>query len=302
MFGAGAAELIQAVCFAYLTRGDSVVVSDPCFGEYERAAALCGAQIHRAPAPLGIDESALWEGAMGLVRHLVQTKARMVFLASPTSPAGAQYPLQMLQIVADACARSDCLLVLDQSYDAFVANPAGTPAMPGHSHVAHVRSLTKEHALAGVRAAFAVTTPTIAAFIERARVPWSSTTAAQAAAVAGMTDAGLQHVRECTEQLRQEAARIASRCAEMEVRAVASNTHYMLIECENAKRLRDRMVSEFSILVRDCTSFGLPQHIRIAARTPSENTRLLTAIGTLATEELSGPSASASSRQPKSHV
>jgi histidinol-phosphate/aromatic aminotransferase/cobyric acid decarboxylase-like protein len=32
------------------------------------------------------------------------------------------------------------------------------------------------------------------------------------------------------------------------------------------------------LLVRDCTSFGLPAHVRIASRLPEENERLLAAL------------------------
>ena len=45
--------------------------------------------------------------------------------------------------------------------------------------------------------------------------------------------------------------------------------------------MRERLVAE-RMFVRDCTSFGLPDHIRIAARPPDENARLLDAINRFA--------------------
>jgi histidinol-phosphate/aromatic aminotransferase/cobyric acid decarboxylase-like protein len=42
--------------------------------------------------------------------------------------------------------------------------------------------------------------------------------------------------------------------------------------------LRERLLVRHRILVRDCASFGLPGHIRIAVRTPPECQRLLQAL------------------------
>lgn len=278
VFGAGAAELIQAVCFAYINRGDSVVVAEPAFAEYARAASLCGAIVHRAPSVPGNDEVALWDGVMAMVSTVLRTEARLLFVASPTSPAGGQYHAKMLQLLADTCRKCDCLLVLDQSYDGFLREPAGTPVLPGHSHVLHLRSLTKDHALAGVRVAFAVAPEDVAQNIERARVPWSASTAAQAAAVATMTDAAMEHARETTARLRADAHSIAAHCERLGIITVSSATHYLLIGCGSATSIREQWIQQHRILVRDCSSFGLRDHIRIAARTPAENMLLIDAL------------------------
>ena len=42
--------------------------------------------------------------------------------------------------------------------------------------------------------------------------------------------------------------------------------------------MREQLLAESGLLVRDCTSFGLPGWIRIAARTPPENDVLLAAL------------------------
>lgn len=282
VFGAGAAELIQAVCFAFLTRNDTVLVAAPCFGEYERAARLCGANVESVVATLDFDDAAQWDHMLDLVSAVFRTRPRLVFVASPTSPAGVQYSLPMLKKLADTCARCDCLLILDQSYDVFSTNPLGTPALSGHDHIVHIRSLTKDHALAGVRAAFAVAAPAVVQCIERARVPWTSSTAAQAAAVAAMSNEAIEHVAHTTQCLRNDAQRIASFCQTIGLSTEPSSTHYMLIRCINGSDARELLLAEHGVLVRDCTSFGLPRHVRIAARTPSDNAMLMEAFRSLA--------------------
>lgn len=278
VFGAGAAELIQAVCFAYLARGDSVVIASPAFGEYDRASRLCGAEVHQVRTSVAGTESSMWDNAMELVSAVFQLRPRLMFMASPSSPSGAQYPAEVLRQIANTCARCDCMLVLDQSYDTFAETPLGTPALADNEHVIYIRSLTKDHALAGVRVAFAVASPDVATYIERARVPWSASSVAQAAAVAAMSNEALEHVARTTKSLRSEAVRIADACKSSGFAVESSSTHYLLIRCRNAATARNMLVEQHSLLVRDCTSFGLPNHVRVAARKPEDNSALIEAL------------------------
>jgi histidinol-phosphate aminotransferase len=277
VFGAGAAELIQAVCSAYVRPGDHAVVATPAFGEYARAAALCGARIQFAS--LRADES---DGDGGDVDAFIATIAkvqpRLVFIASPANPTGEVIPPETLQRVATACASSDTLFVLDQAYDAFADAPFDGPALPGHPNVVHLRSLTKEHALAGVRAGYAVAPPTVAAAIEAVRVPWAASTIAQVAAVAALSSGAAEHVARTTAILRAERARISLTCAAHGIGVRPSSTHYVLIRVGDAVAARARLLDCHDILVRDCASFGLREWVRVAARRPAENDVLIRAL------------------------
>ncbi len=271
-FGAGAAELIQAVCLAYLRRGDAVIVATPTFGEYARAALLCGAQVVNCDTR---------EGVGRLRDAIARTRPRLVFLCSPSSPFGVAHAAAELGEVAAACAASSALLVLDQAYDAFTERPIGTPALRGHAAVLHLRSLTKEYAIAGVRVAYAVAPRDTIASIERARVPWSASALAEAAATACFTREASHHVATTVAELRDEAARIRMAVHAAGVETDASDTHFFTIRVARAASATARLI-ETRVLVRDCTSFGLADRIRIAARRPEENDVLIEAIARLA--------------------
>ena len=273
--GAGAAELIHAVCFAFLRRGDHVLIAEPAFGEYARAAALHGSRPLLVRAP---DAAPATAALSLLAAELRRTRPRMVFAAAPVSPTGEAVDVATLRELADACRAADTLLVLDQAYDAFTAAPLGTPALRGHTHVLHLRSLTKDHALAGVRAAFAIAPSETISALEHGRAPWAASAPAQAAAVAAMTDEADVHVRRTTTLLRAEAQRVVTRCTELGLETSRSSTHFLVIRCGNGCLARDRLLSEHGILVRECASFGLPEWIRVAARTTPDTDALIAAL------------------------
>ncbi len=284
--GAGAAELILAAALAFArggtARGRGVLVPRHAFGEYARAAAIAGAA---AVAP------ADGEPFADAVRA---RRPRLAFLCAPESPGGRALAPDALRGAADACRAAGALLVLDQSYDAFLAEPLGTPALPGHPAVLHLRSLTKDHALAGVRVGYAVGPSAVVAALERARVPWGVSTAAQAAAAAACRPEAAAHVRRTTARLRAAAGGLRAAFA---ARAGApSDVHYFLLDVrdaaggvsgrpvgdgaaeDGAARVAHQLRARHALRVRDCASFGLPGHIRVAARTDPENARLAAAL------------------------
>lgn len=275
---AGAAELIQAVCAAYLSAGDFVSIVEPAFGEYRRAAELCGAHVVGVQSPLHAVREEWNTFALDIADRIRLTSPKLVFLATPTSPTGFQLSLKMLSLIADACLQTDTLLVIDQSYDAFADESLGTPVLAGHPNVLHVRSITKEHALAGIRVAFGVASREVAESIESVRVPWATSAPAQAAAVATFEADALSFAHGTVRMLKREARRITSELRADGIAVIDSSTHYLLIEVRNAARFQRQIAHANGILVRDCASFGLPACIRIAARTPTENNVLLSAI------------------------
>lgn len=274
IFGAGSAELIHALCFAFLRPGDTVLVSDPTFGGYARAASLCGARVrhHLATPPQ-------WRLDVGGIADAVAEHGPvLVFLCGPNNPTGQALGPGEVRRVAEACAAAGALLVLDQAYDAFTPEPLGTPALPLHPAVLHLRSITKDHAIAGLRAAFAVGPRAVIEALSLARVSWAASAPAQAAAVAALGGEADAHLRCTIPRLREERARLERAFSALGIQTVPSDTHYFLARLEGAAGVHARLRAEFGLKVRYCASFGLPQHLRVAARTPPENDLLIAAL------------------------
>lgn len=277
--GAGATELILSVLHAFTRPGDSVLVPAHGFGEYARAAAIVGAHV---VTPSSTSSGTSLESAVGAyVRCVVDHTPRVAFLCTPESPSGRAWPMDAVADVATMCARAGTLLVIDQSFDAFAAAPLGTPALRGHPTTLHLRSLTKDHALAGVRLGFLAGPGGMVAAVERVRMPWSVSALAQVAAVALHTPESLAHVRHTTAILRAEAARVGAAFRTHGINTRPTDVHYMLADVGSATAVSRDLEERYGLRVRDCTSFGLPRHIRVAARMPGENDILLAALGDL---------------------
>jgi histidinol-phosphate/aromatic aminotransferase/cobyric acid decarboxylase-like protein len=284
--GAGAAELILAVALAFVRAGDRVVVPAHAFGEYARAAGLCGARV-RAPAATQPAPAAPEAASAALADLVAADRPRVAFICTPESPSGRAWSREAVLAVAHACRAAGTLLVVDQSYDAFAARPLGTPGVPDLPGVLWLRSLTKDHALAGIRVGYLAGPAALVAAVERARVPWSVSAPAQAAAVAACAPEALAHVARTAARLRAAAAQLGEACAALPVAVLPTDAHYFLLDVGDAAGVVREARERHALRLRDCGSFGLPRHVRVAARTPAENALLVAALADVAAPPLS---------------
>jgi histidinol-phosphate aminotransferase len=270
LVGNGAADLIYQLATAYVRPGDRVLIVAPTFGEYAAAAAMMGAEVmeHRlVPA----DGFAL--DAERLARDVQHTQPRLLYLCSPNNPTGTYYDQGTVEYLLRAAPHT--LLVLDEAYVNFAAEPWPATSLLEHPNLLLLRSLTKDYALTGLRLGYAIAAPEVIAALEKVQPPWAVNALAQAAALAALEDTA--HLRDTLAQTRQVSTSLRADLMAAGLAPLPSAVHYCLLPVDSAPEWHAALL-ERRILVRDCTSFGLPQHIRIAARTRIENRRLLDAL------------------------
>jgi threonine-phosphate decarboxylase len=268
LVGNGAADLIYQLAVACLRPCERVLVVAPTFGEYAAAAALMGAEVveHRLSPASGF----ALDGER-LIHQARCTSPRLLFLCSPNNPTGTCHERDTVAALLRAC--PDTLLVLDEAFVSFLPEPP--PPAPPADNLLILRSMTKDYALTGLRVGYTVAAPSIIAALERAQPPWSVNALAQAAALAALEDT--DHLRATLAQTRQDSADLRAGLLAAGFAPLPSAVHFCLLPVQAAPEWKAALLAR-GILVRDCTSFGLPQHIRIATRTAEENRRLLDAL------------------------
>ncbi len=269
MVGNGSMELLWLVALAFLRSGDAVLICQPTFGEYARVAQLMQAHVctYKAQphAAFGID-------ADTIMQRLQQNVPRVVFLCNPNNPTGVYVPIDTIATWAAALPRT--LFVVDEAYLTF-ASGLGSVLTVSSDNILVLRSMTKAYALAGMRLGYAVGHPDVLGALGKVRPPWSVNALAQAAGLAALDDAA--HIEHSLTQVAQAQQIFVAHLRGLGLAPLPSRTHFFLLKVGDAAAYR-RALLRRGILVRDCTSFGLPEYIRIATRRPEENARLLAAL------------------------
>jgi histidinol-phosphate aminotransferase len=272
VLGAGAADLLWAIVRATVRPGEPVVVAEPTFSEARAAAEAVGAVVHAVRATE--DESFRHEPGR-LVQIVNERRARLVYVCAPNNPTGLAWPIVEIAAVNRAC--PDALFVVDQSFLSLSERheDAGM-ALPDNA--VRVRSLTKDHAIPGTRVGATISTPALANTLERLRPAWSTGAATQAAALAAAAEQTF--VAESRAQLLADRTALREGLTSIGLVPVPSSTVFVLVRVGDAQRVRKCLLARHGVLVRDCSSFGLPHHIRVAARGAEDRARLLAALQT----------------------
>jgi histidinol-phosphate/aromatic aminotransferase/cobyric acid decarboxylase-like protein len=203
---------------------------------------------------------------------LSQQPHKLVFLASPNNPTGQTLELDL--VFALAGRHHSTLFALDEVYGACLACVEQVK-LKSPANVLRLRSLTKAHGLAGVRLGYALGARDVIAALRAAQPPWSVNAIAQAAGLAALGDeCRLQDELRIWNEAKVTLVNLLSREA---FAPVPSATPFFLLPVGSAKQIRALLLRR-GLLVRDCTSFGLPEYIRVCARLPHDNARLVEAL------------------------
>ncbi|MFC1940125.1 pyridoxal phosphate-dependent aminotransferase [Chloroflexota bacterium] len=268
--GSGSIELIRLFALAYFSPGDSVLILEPTFSEYKVACQIVGAEV---VSQRSREEDSFVPRIEEVVDLIGQYHPRGVFICNPNNPTGHYLTRQGVETVLDAC--NDSLFILDEAYVAFVDESWSSIDLISRGNAVILRSMTKDYALAGLRLGYAIASEGIINTLRRVRPPWNVNAVAQKAGIVALEDK--EYLNRCEQEIRQAKQFLVGELCRMGFTLVPSSTNFFLVKVTDAKEFRAALLKR-GMLVRDCTSFGLPQYVRISARTVPECQRLITAI------------------------
>lgn len=272
LVGNGSTELIHLVTRARLRQGDTAAVFVPTFAEYEAAFRL--QQVEPSLIRAACDREFRWD-IQEAARLLAELRPAMVCICNPNNPTGTY----LTPDEVEACARAvgdTGLLVVDEAYASFVDERWSSTHLLELGNVALVRSMTKDHGLPGLRLGYMLAPERVVGETRRYQYTWSVNAVAQAAGVAALDDPG--HVEK-----GRRVVKAAREYLEREVRGLGlaytpPTANFLLVEVGKAEEIRHELLSRHGVCVRDCTSFGMPGHIRIGVRGMDDSRRLIDAL------------------------
>jgi threonine-phosphate decarboxylase len=253
--GNGSIEIIRVFCSVILGRGTGTrcfFIEPPTFGEYELSARLAGAERTASPE-----------------------KADVRFVCNPNNPTGTlHHRTELLQTLETV--KHNRILFCDEAFIS-LADPKESLVDICDPNLFVLHSLTKSFAVPGLRIGFGFGDRDLVEKIETARSPWCVNAYAEAFALEALLR--IDDLADSRKKITKERNRLVLAINSLGLTCCPSSVNFLLVECGREVISLFEALAQKNILVRNCASFGLPTCIRIAVRTPDENTQLLEALG-----------------------
>jgi histidinol-phosphate aminotransferase len=275
ILGCGTDEIFSLLNQTYLQAGDNIVQGQYGFGAYAIGARANQGEVRFAAEPnYRIDVDAM----LGQVDE----RTRIVFIANPANPTGTFIPMSEVERL-HAGLPGNVLLVLDGAYAEFNTDPTfgdGVDLARGSSNVVVTHTFSKIHGLAALRVGWAYAPAAVAEAVDRIRLPFNTSSAAQAAAIAALGDEDFQ--RRSLALVEQWRPWLTQQLGGLGLEVVPSAGNFILF---GFPRSGGRIAAEAEaflagrgLIVRGVAGYGLPDHLRLTIGLEAHNRAVIEAL------------------------
>jgi histidinol-phosphate/aromatic aminotransferase/cobyric acid decarboxylase-like protein len=275
LLGNGAFDLLWTCGRTLVQPGQRVLSVMPGPRELAAAARASGARVAQWRA---VERSAYAVDLEQIAELMRLEPPALVDLCAPASPSGA--PVRFADVLRLAERFEQTLFVVDQVLLGLSEQHAEHALSPA-DNVVCVRSFGKELGLPGVRAGYLWSTPQRCALLERSRPSYATSSEAQAVARAAASQR--EHVASVRLRMLEDRTRLVVLLRELGLVPTPSVTSSVLVRVARAAEVADELLTRYGLAVRDCTPYGLPDHLGIAGIPEPHEARVRAALSQVLT-------------------
>jgi histidinol-phosphate aminotransferase len=205
----------------------------------------------------------------------ITPRTKEVFIANPNNPTGTLLSQEQIDDFMTKVPR-DVVVVFDEAYYEFLLNPPDVLKYVREGrNVVVLRTFSKIQGLANLRIGYGLAPASLIDVLQKTRQPFNANGIAQAGALAGLLDnEHQQKTRDLTITGREW---LQAQFGQLGLEYVPSHGNFILVKVGNGREFFASLMKK-GIIIRDMTSYGLPEWIRVSIGTEEQNTRFLNAL------------------------
>ena len=247
--------MIFLLATAFLNPGEEVVIPTPTFSSYTSSVTIVGGKVTLVP------QKDLMFDLMDIAGFM-HAGVKIVFLCNPNNPTGTFFSHAALELFLEKVP-TETIVVLDEAYCHYATDigfPRSQELLEKYPNLVILRTFSKVYSLAALRIGYAVASPEVIKELEKVRQPYNVNTLAQIAAITALQDE--EYLQKVVKETVKEREWLTQELEQSGLTVLPSQANFLLVQINNASLISERLLQE-GILVRNTTSFGLPDWLRI---------------------------------------
>ncbi|MDZ4817226.1 MAG: histidinol-phosphate transaminase [Verrucomicrobiota bacterium] len=268
ILGNGSNEIIEFLGHAFLKPGDEVVMARHAFVVYKLMATLFGA------STVEVDDPGFVHDLPAMLKA-VTPKTKLFFIANPNNPTGTIVSEASLINVIESIP-DHVIVVIDEAYYEFLDNPPRTiDLVKKYPNILLMRTFSKIQGLAGLRIGYGIAPSPLVSILQKTRQPFNVNAIAQAGALAALADN--EHIARTKKITDEGRVYLEKSFSELNLPWTKSAANFILVKVggEGAGKRIFTELQKRGIIVRDMTSYRLPEYIRVTIGTHAQNSQFI---------------------------
>ncbi len=274
--GSGSVGVLQQLFAAYVDPGDEVVYPWRSFEVHPVFCAVSGAQAVTVPL---VDHAFDLDGVAAAVTDRTKICTKIIVLSTPNNPTGTACTTAELQRLL-AAVPLEVIVVIDEAYREFVTDPSVADPieaiLPTHPNALVLRTFSKAYGLANLRVGYGVGHPDVIGALDKVALPFIVSGLAQTAALASLEPQASVELDERVAGILAERERVSTAIVAQGWPVVPSQANFLYLPVEDSAMDLFVSLEKQGLVTRPFEGEG----VRISLGTPSQNDRLLAALGT----------------------
>ncbi|RLM53244.1 histidinol-phosphate transaminase [Halobellus sp. Atlit-31R] len=258
---AGADGAIDYLSRAFLEPGDEILVPEPGFSYYPMSARYHHGEASGYRISKDDDFEQTADGVLS-----AYDGERIVYVTTPHNPTGSTLPREEIRTIAESL-DDHTLLAVDEAYAEYADHPSSVELLEEYDNVAVLRTFSKAYGLAGLRIGYAAVPEAWADAYARVNTPFAANELGCRAALAALDDD--EHLERSIETARWAREYYHDH---LDVPTWPSGGNFVLCEVGDASAVAAAS-QERGVIIRDTSSFGLPECVRVSCGTREETKR-----------------------------
>ncbi|MCL5070880.1 MAG: histidinol-phosphate transaminase [Actinobacteria bacterium] len=270
ILGNGTDQIIEMICDCFVKENENVVIADPTFLIYEKAALKCGGKVVKIPLKDFRQDITKMTGS-------ANANTRILFLTNPHNPTGTNITKEEFENVMDKISRN-VLIVIDEAYYEYL--PEGDKidtiaCTKKYSNLITLRTFSKVYGLAGLRIGYGIADSEIISGLNKIRLPFNVGSIAQKTAVVALENK--EYANDIRDKILKEKEKFYSVFKTEGISFIKSYSNFILVRSgeKNTEIIEELLKNGF--IIRPGENLGIPGYMRVTISIPEINDKFLKA-------------------------